>query len=258
MKILVVGDIVGKAGREAVGALIKPLKKKHKIDFVIANGENAAGGSGLTPKVVEEILAGGVDAITSGDHIWRKKEVLEVISRESRLLRPANYPAGAPGSGFCIYRSGEIKIGVINLVGRVFMSCLEDPFLAARKAVEEIKKETPNIFVDIHADATSEKLALAFFLDGEVTAIFGTHTHIQTADERLMPKKTAYITDLGMTGPFDSVLGRRPEQIVERFITGLPVKFEMAVDDVQIQGAVIEFDEKKGRAVSIKRLVERL
>ncbi|MCK4860140.1 MAG: TIGR00282 family metallophosphoesterase [Candidatus Omnitrophica bacterium] len=258
MKSLVIGDVVGRPGREALRSLLPALKKKHRIDFIIANGENAAGGSGLTPKVVKEIFDSGVDVITSGDHIWRKKEVLEVISKENRLLRPANYPVGTPGSGFCVYGCGKTKIGVINVVGRVFMNCLEDPFLAAKRAVQEIKKETSNIFVDIHAEATSEKLALAFFLDGKVTAIFGTHTHIQTADERLFPKGTAYITDLGMTGPFDSILGRRPEQILERFITGLPTKFEMAADDVQLQGAIVEFDAENGKAISIKRLVERL
>ena len=256
MKSLVIGDVVGRPGREALRSLLPTLKKKYRIDFIIANGENAAGGSGLTPKVVKEILSSGVDVITSGDHIWRKKEVLEVISKENRLLRPANYPVGVPGSGFCVYGRGKAKIGVINVVGRVFMSCLEDPFLAAKRAVKEIKKETPNIFVDIHAEATSEKLALAFFLDGEVTAVFGTHTHIQTADERLLPKGTAYITDLGMTGPFDSILGRRPEPILEKFITGLPTKFEVAANDVQIQGAIIEFNAEKGKAGSISRIVE--
>ena len=258
MKSLLIGDVVGRSGREALRNLIPTLKKKYNIDFTIANCENAAGGSGLTPKVVKEILDSGVDVITSGDHIWRKKEVLQIISRENRLLRPVNYPVGAPGSGFCVYKCGKIKIGVINVVGRVFINCLEDPFLTAKKAVDEIKKETPNIFVDIHAEATSEKLALGFFLDGEITAICGTHTHIQTADERLLPKGTAYITDLGMTGPFDSVLGRRPEQIVERFITGLPTKFEIATDNVQLQGAVVEFNSKTGKASSVVRIAELL
>jgi hypothetical protein len=256
MKLLAIGDIVGKPGRRALGALLPSIKKKNNISFTIANGENAAGGSGLTPGVVKEILDSGVDVVTSGDHIWRKKEVFEIISKEGRLLRPANYPQGAPGSGFYIGGCNQVKIGVVNVVGRIFMNCLEDPFLIAKKIIEEIKKETFNIFIDIHAEATSEKLALAWFLDGEVTAVLGTHTHIQTADERLLPKGTAYITDLGMTGPFDSILGRRPEQIIERFITGLPTKFEMASGNVQLQGVIVEFDSKKGKATSIRRLVE--
>lgn len=258
MKILFVGDVVGSPGRDALRNLLPGIRRQENVDFVVANGENAAGGSGLTPKVVKEILEAGVDVITSGDHIWKKKEVFEVITKENRLLRPANYPSGAPGSGFCVYNCGIIKIAVINLVGRVFMSSLEDPFVTAKRIVEEIRKETPNIFIDMHAEATSEKLALAYFLDGEVTAICGTHTHIQTADERILPNGTAYITDLGMTGPFDSILGRKPEYIIERFITGLPTKFEIAEANIQLQGALIEFSPMTGKAISITRVVERL
>lgn len=258
MKILFVGDIVGSPGRGAVKNLLPGIRRQENVDFVIANGENAAGGSGLTPKVVKEILEAGVDVITSGDHIWKKKEVFEVIAKENRLLRPANYPSGAPGSGFCVYKCADVKIAVINLVGRVFMSSLEDPFVTAKKILEEIRKETPNIFIDMHAEATSEKLALAYFLDGEVTAVCGTHTHIQTADERILSNGTAYITDLGMTGPFDSILGRKPEQIIERFITGLPTKFEIAETNIQLQGVIIEFSPMTGKAISITRVVERL
>lgn len=258
MKVLLAGDVVGSPGRDALKRLLPVIRKEKNVDFIIANGENSAGGSGFTSRVVKEILEAGVDVITSGDHIWRNKDVFEVIAKENRLLRPANYPSGAPGSGFCVYKCGDTKIGVINLVGRVFMNSLEDPFLTARKIVDEIKKETPNIFIDMHAEATSEKLALAYFLDGEVTAIFGTHTHIQTADERILAGGTAYITDVGMTGPFDSILGRKPQQIIERFITGLPTKFEIADEDVQLQGAIVEFSPATGKAVSITRVVERI
>ncbi|MFH1856874.1 MAG: TIGR00282 family metallophosphoesterase [Candidatus Omnitrophota bacterium] len=256
MKVLLIGDIVGSPGRDAVKKAI-PLFRKKGVDFVIANGENAAGGSGLTPRIVNEILSMGVDVITSGDHIWKKKEVLEIITKENRLLRPANYPAGVPGSGFCVYQRDDVKIAVINLVGRVFMNALEDPFLCVKKIINEIKKETPNIFIDIHAEATSEKIAMAYFLDGAVTAVCGTHTHVQTADEKIMKGGTAFITDLGMAGPMDSILGRKPEQIIERFITGMPVRFEMASEDVQTQGAIVEFNPKTGKAVSITRVAER-
>lgn len=258
MKVLLIGDIVGSPGRAVISKVVPLFRRKNNIDFVIANGENAAGGSGLTPKVVEEILEGSVDVITSGDHIWRKKEVFTVITRENRLLRPVNYPSGTAGSGFCVYKCGEEKIAVVNVVGRVFMESHRNPFLASLEAIREISRETDSIFVDIHAEATSEKLALAYFLDGKVTAVFGTHTHIQTADERLMSKGTAYITDLGMTGPFDSVLGRKSEQIVERFISEVPAKFEVAENNIQMQGAVVDFNPKTGRALSIKRVVEMM
>lgn len=259
MKILFIGDIVGSPGRQAIKELVPKIVKREKIDFVVANGENAAGGSGITPALLEELLGYGVDAITSGDHIWKRKEIIETIDSDNRLLRPANFPEGTPGFGSNVYEAkNKIKIGIINLEGRTFMNPKECPFKAAIKHIDEIKKKTPVIVVDMHAEATSEKIALGWFLDGLVSACVGTHTHVQTADERLLPKGTAYITDLGMTGPYDSVLGRKQEQIIARFITQLPTRFEMATENIQLHGAIIEVEEKTGKAKSIKRIQEKL
>ncbi len=259
MKILFVGDIVGSPGRKAIEKLIPLIKKREKIDFVIANAENAAGGSGLTPRLANELFSYGINVLTSGDHIWKKKDIMEMLDEEKRLLRPANYPKGAPGSGWGVYSlKNKVKVGVVNLVGRVFMESVECPFKAARDIVEEIKRETPIIFVDIHAEATSEKIALVWYLDGMVSAVVGTHTHVQTADERIYPKGTAYLTDSGMTGPHDSVIGRKIEQILARFITQLPTRFEMAEENVQLNGAIITIDEKTGKAQNIKRVNEKL
>ncbi len=259
MKILFIGDIVGKPGREAIRILLPKLVKRHKIDLSIANGENAAGGSGLTPKLVEELFSFGLDMLTSGDHIWKRKEILEVIDSELRVLRPENYPKGAPGRGYGLIRTKKGKsVGVINLEGRVFMSTIDCPFKCAKSAVEELKEKTRIILVDMHAEATSEKIALGWFLDGLVSAVLGTHTHVQTADERILPRGTAYITDLGMTGPYDSVIGRRPEQILARFLTQMPVRFEMASENVQLHGVVLDIDEESGKARSIERIQEKL
>ena len=259
MKILFIGDIVGSPGRKAVEELVPVIKKREKIDFVIANAENAAGGSGLTPRLATELFSYGVDVITSGDHIWKKKDIVEMLDEEKKLLRPANYPKGAPGSGWGIYTlKNKVKIGVVNLVGRVFMEAVECPFRVAREIVEEIKKETSIILIDVHAEATSEKIALAWYLDGMVSAVLGTHTHVQTADERIYPKGTAYITDVGMTGPHDSVIGRKVEQILTRFITALPTRFEMAEENVQLNGAVVTIDENTGKVTDIKRVRENL
>ncbi|MBU4488288.1 MAG: TIGR00282 family metallophosphoesterase [Candidatus Omnitrophica bacterium] len=259
MKILFIGDIVGSPGRRAIKELVPKITKKEKIDFVVANAENAAGGSGVTPNIAEELFSYGVDVITSGDHIWKKKEIVEFLDAESKLLRPANYPAGAPGSGWGIYSAKNgAKVGIINLVGRVFMEAVECPFKTGRDIVEKIRKETPIILIDMHAEATSEKIALGWYLDGEVSAILGTHTHVQTADERIYPKGTAFISDLGMTGPHDSVIGRKVEQILTRFLTSLPTRFEMAEDNVQLNGVVVTIDEKTGKALEIKRINEKL
>jgi len=259
MNILFIGDIVGSPGREAVRELLPKLQKEYKLDFVIANAENAAGGSGITPKVAQELFEGGVNVLTSGDHIWKKREIFEIIDREERILRPLNFPAGVPGRGACLFKakSGS-KIGVVNVNGRVFMEALECPFKTTREAIEELSKETKIIIVDIHAEATSEKVALGWYLDGKASSVLGTHTHIQTADERILPGGCAYITDVGMTGPLDSVIGRRIEDVLERFVTGVPVRFEVAQENIQLQGAVLDIDEQTGKARSIVRIQKKL
>ena len=259
MRVLFIGDIVGEPGRRAVKELLPKIVKREKIDFVIANGENTAGGSGITPMIVDELLGYGVDVITSGDHIWKRKEILDRIAEDARILRPANYPSEAPGFGATVVASkAGIEVGVINLIGRVFMQAVECPFKTVKREIEKMKNKTRIIIVDMHAEATSEKVALGWFLDGTVSAIIGTHTHIQTADEKILPKGTAFLTDAGMTGPYDSVIGRKKEQILNRFITQMPTKFEMAEGDVQLHGAIIEIDEKTGMAESIKRVREKL
>lgn len=259
MRILFIGDIVGEPGRQAVRELVPKIKKKESIDFVVANGENAAGGSGITPMLADELLDSGVDVVTSGDHIWKRKEIVDRLNEDSRILRPANYPRESPGSGSTVVTSKSgIDVGVINLQGRVFMQAIECPFRSAKAEVDKIKNKARVIIVDIHAEATSEKMALGWFLDGTVSAIIGTHTHVQTADEKILPKGTAFLTDAGMTGPFDSVIGRNKEQILTRFLSQLPTKFEMAEGDVQLHGAIIDIDEKSGKANSIKRVQEKL
>ncbi|MFA7706512.1 MAG: TIGR00282 family metallophosphoesterase [Candidatus Omnitrophota bacterium] len=259
MKILFIGDIVGSPGREAIKKLVAPLKQEYALDFVIANAENASGGSGITSKVSAELFASGVDVLTSGDHIWKKSEIFELINQEERILRPLNFPSGAPGKGAAVFKSRNgIKVGVINVNGRVFMEALECPFKAAFKAAEELAKETKIILVDIHAEATSEKVALGWYLDGKVSAVLGTHTHIQTADEKILPKGSAYITDVGMTGPYDSVIGRRVDDVLTRFLSSIPVKFEVAEGNIRLHGAIIEIDEATGKAVSILRVQKKL
>ena len=259
MKILFIGDIVGSPGRKAVNKLLPGLKEEYSLDFVIANAENASGGSGIVPKVAEELFNSGVDVITSGDHIWKKSEIYELLGREKRILRPVNFPASSPGKGSGIFKTkkGE-KIGVINVNGRVFMEALDCPFKTTLGAQKELVGETKMIIVDIHAEATSEKVALGWYLDGKVSAVLGTHTHIQTADERILPQGTAYLTDAGMCGPYDSVIGRKVENVLERFITGLPVRFEVAEGNIQLCGAVLDIDERTGKARSIERVQRKL
>lgn len=259
MKILFIGDIVGKPGRQAVAELLPKLRSEFQLDFVVANAENAAGGSGITPPVADELFGYGIDVLTSGDHIWKKREILEIIDKTRRILRPANYPESTPGVGSCTLESRSgVLVGVINLVGRVFMQALECPFQTANRELEKLRKETPVILVDIHAEATSEKIALGYFLDGQVSAVIGTHTHIQTADEKILPRGSAYITDLGMTGPYNSVIGRRIDQILQRFLTAMPTRFEIATEDIQLHGVVLDIDPKTGRANSIKRIQRKL
>lgn len=259
MRVLFIGDIVGEPGRKAVKELVPKIAKREKIDFIVANGENAAGGSGITPALVDELLGYGIDVITSGDHIWKRKEITDRLSQDARILRPANYPRESPGSGSTVVQSSSgAEVGVINIQGRVFMQAIECPFRTAKAEVDRIKNKTRVIIVDVHAEATSEKMALGFFLDGLVSAVIGTHTHVQTADEKILPQGTAFLTDAGMTGPFDSVIGRNKEQILTRFISQLPTRFDMAQGDIQLHGAVIDIDEKTGRADSIKRIQEKL
>ncbi len=256
IKILCVGDIVGRSGREVIGQQIIALKKELQLDLVIANAENAAAGSGVTVKVADELFQSGCDVLTLGDHAWDKKEVISYFLENEKIMRPANFPEGTPGRGWGIYKTASgLKVGVVNLLGRVFIRYNTNcPFVELKRIVEEIKKETPVILVDFHAETTSEKVALGHFIDGSVSGVVGTHTHIQTADEKILPSGTAYITDLGMTGPYDSVIGQNKEKIIERFLTSMPTKFEVATDDVYLCGAVITIDESTGKAVAIERV----
>jgi len=260
MKILFVGDIVGSPGRDALRQLLPEIKKSQNIDFVIANAENSAGGTGVTPRVAKDLFNSGCDVLTSGDHIWRRQEVLEILASNDKLLRPLNLPAASPGRGYNFYKTeSNINIAVVSLLGRVFIdAATASPFLAIRDVLPELKKKTNIIIVDLHAEATSEKIAMGWFLDGEVSCVLGTHTHVQTADEKVLPKGTGYITDVGMTGPFDSVIGRNKERIIERFITGMPIRFELGKEDVCLQGAIVDVDEKTGKCNSIERLTEKL
>jgi hypothetical protein len=266
VKILFIGDIVGEPGRRAVKTLLPGLRERHALDFVIANGENSAGGSGITPKTAAEIFSAGVDVITSGDHLWDQKEVMELLAHEKRFLRPLNYPAEVPGHGSGVFEvpnsktqvSGPLLIGVVNAQGRTFMPPLENPFPLALAAVEKLRAQTKIIFVDIHAEATSEKIALARYLDGRVSGVVGTHTHVQTADEQIFPGGTAYLSDAGFTGPQESILGREIEPIIRRFLTGMPQRFEVAKNRVQLLGALIEIDAATGRALKIERVAEKL
>jgi hypothetical protein len=255
VRILFIGDIVGKAGRKALLTLVEGLIETERIDFTIANGENAAGGIGITPVISREILEKGVDAITSGNHIWAKKEIMQFLDVEQRILRPANYPDGAPGKGSGVFRTrkGE-KIGVLNLEGRVFMKSLDCPFTTAEKELMELKKEADCAIVDFHAEATSEKMALGWFLDGKASAVLGTHTHVQTSDERILPGGTAYITDVGMTGPIGSVIGIKRQVAIERFLTQMPRKFDVASTEIELQGVILEINPRNGRSESIRRL----
>lgn len=259
MKILFIGDIVGEPGRRAVAKLLPGLRRRHGLDLVIANGENSAGGSGITPKTAEEIFAAGVDVITSGDHLWDQKEVMGLLQSESRFLRPLNYPAGTPGRGSLIFQpNNQAPVAVLNLQGRTFMPDLDNPFVCARAEVERLREKTKIIFVDFHAEATSEKAALGRMLDGQVSAVVGTHTHVQTADEQIFPGGTAFLSDAGFTGPHASVIGREIEPIIKRFTTLQPQRFTVAEGDVKLQGVLIEINPQTGKAEKIERVSERL
>ena len=258
-RVLAVGDVVGNPGRQACTEIIPRLRKDEQIDFVIANGENLADGSGVTESTTRDLFQHGVDVITSGDHVFRKKEAEQLLSGNPRILRPANYPARVPGQGSTVVTvKNGIKVGVLNLIGRVFLKTVDCPFESARTAVEKLARETPIIFVDIHAEATSEKVALGWFLDGKVSGIFGTHTHVQTADERILPKGTGYITELGMCGPYHSVIGREIDHSLNMFLTQMPTKLEVAEYDVRLSGVIFDVDPSTGKTLSIRRVHERI
>jgi 2',3'-cyclic-nucleotide 2'-phosphodiesterase len=279
VKLLFIGDIVGRPGRRAVKELLPKLREQHALDFVIANGENSAGGSGITPETAREIFSAGVDVITSGDHLWDQKEVMELLANEKRFLRPLNYPPGTPGQGSGVFQvqspkpkaqgpntstlqrfnAPTVSVAVLNLQGRTFMQPpLDNPFPLAADEMKRLREQTKIIFVDFHAEATSEKIAFARFLDGQVSAVVGTHTHVQTADEQIFPGGTAYLSDAGFTGPHESVLGREIEPVIQRFLTAMPRRFEVAKDRVLLHGAVIEIDDASGKALKIQRVSEAI
>jgi 2',3'-cyclic-nucleotide 2'-phosphodiesterase len=255
MRVLFIGDIVGKVGRTAVKALLPNLTDKYKVDIVIANGENIAGGFGLTETLVSELFKLGVHVVTTGNHVWDKKEFVHYISKDNRVLRPINYPPGVPGYGSVVFTTpkGE-KAAVLNLQGRVFMPNLDCPFRAAEEELKKLEKETKVIIIDFHAEATSEKVAFGYFVDGKSSAVIGTHTHIQTADEKILPNGTAFITDVGMTGPSTSVIGIHVEQIIQRFLTSMPSKFETAQGEGILSAVVVEINSDTGKATGIHRI----
>jgi len=255
VNILFVGDVVGEPGRRAIAAHVGVLRSEGKIDFCIANAENAAGGFGLTREVADELFGLGVDVLTGGNHIWDKKEILDFIDREKRVLRPANYPPGVPGARYGVYTtSSGNRVGVLSLMGRVFMPTTDCPFRCADELVPAIRAETSTIIVDIHAEATSEKVAMGWYLAGRVSAVIGTHSHVPTADERVLPGGTAYLTDAGMTGPYDSVIGVEKEMAIKRFLTQTPRRFTTATGDPRLSGAIITIDDATGRARAIERV----
>jgi len=258
MNILFLGDIVGSPGRRAVEEVLDRLVDRHFIDLVVGNGENASGGIGITPPVADQLLNMGIDLLTSGNHIWKHRDILPYLEETDRLLRPANYPPGTPGRGYTIIETaiGE-KVAVINLEGRVFMNPLECPFRTVDQVLSLVPPEVKVILVDMHAEATSEKLAMGWYLDGRVSAVLGTHTHVQTADERLLPQGTAYITDVGMTRPINSVIGMKTDLILERFLTQRPQPFKVASQNIQVQGVALKFDSQ-GHCQEIIRLQEKL
>ena len=255
VKLLFIGDIIGKPGRQVISRELHRLVDRYMVDLVIANGENAAGGFGITEDTANELYKCGIDVLTSGNHIWDKKDSLSFINRAEKLLRPANYPDGTPGRGSALFTTaGGAKVAVLNLEGRVFMNNLECPFRTADREISQLYTETPIIFVDFHAEATSEKASLGWYLDGRVSALIGTHTHIQTADERILPGGTAYLTDAGMTGGFDSVIGVKKEEAITKFLSQLPVKFDVAKNNLRLNGVVVVVDEQTGKALSIERI----
>ena len=258
MNILMVGDIVGSPGRRIFARCVGQMKERGALDFVVANAENSAGGKGITRSVAAELFAAGADVLTMGDHTWDQKEIVALLERERRLIRPANFAPGCPGRGIVTVDSPKGRVTVINLVGRVFMPVTDCPFRTADALLGKEPNLGKVILVDMHAEATSEKMAMGRYLDGRVSAVVGTHTHVQTSDESLLPRKTAYLTDLGMTGPKDSILGRDLQSVMSKFMTGMPAKFEIAEQNISLEGALIEVDEATGRAARISRVREYL
>jgi len=255
MRVLFIGDVFGKPGRKALFEKLQALIQAYGIDFSVANVENAAGGFGVTPQIIKDFLNAEIDVLTSGNHVWDKRDILPYLSQQPRLLRPHNYPPAAPGTGLFVGDSRcGVRVAVINLQGRVYMPALDCPFAVGEAAVEEARRQTKVVLVDFHAEATSEKQAFAWYMDGRVSAVVGTHTHVQTADERILPRGTAYITDLGMTGPYDSVIGSIPDLALERFLKQMPSRLEPATGNLRFCGAVVDIDESSGLATSISRI----
>jgi metallophosphoesterase (TIGR00282 family) len=256
MRVLILGDVMGRPGRRAVAGLVPSLVKEEKIDLAIANAENAAGGMGVDLKSAGELFGAGLQVLTSGNHIWKKKEIFPYLDSKPNLVRPANYPAGAPGRGWCEWQNQSgLTALVLNIQGRVFMpNHVDDPFRCVDALLREHGRHSPVVIVDVHAEATSEKNALGWYLNGRASVVYGTHTHIQTADERILPNGTAYITDLGLCGPFNSVIGMDKDVVIDGFISQLPRRFEVAQDDVVLQGVIVDIDESSGKARAIKRL----
>jgi metallophosphoesterase (TIGR00282 family) len=260
MRLLFLGDVVGRPGRRAVQRILPVLIAREQVEFVIANCENAAGGKGVDPDSAEELLDAGVDVLTSGNHVWQHPSIVPYMNESRRLLRPLNFPRGVPGAGWAVHgnRRAPAPVGVLNLIGRVFMGPADCPFRAAEEAVEELRRQAKVILVDMHGEATSEKVAMGRFLDGKVSAVVGSHTHIQTADEEVLPGGTAYLTDAGMCGPESSILGVKSEQVLRRFLTQMPTRFEVAAGPVIVQGALIDVDPTTGQATAVRRVRERV
>lgn len=256
MRILFFGDIVGRPGRQAVSAVLPRWRSQYSPDIVVANAENAAAGMGITASVAEELFGAGISVLTLGNHTFSKKEVVALLEQDSRVLRPANYPPGAPGYGYGIFQAGSARLAIVNFLGRVFLDALDDPFQGAKALIPLLREQTSCILIDMHAEATSEKAALGWMLDGQVSAVVGTHTHVVTADERVLPLGTAFITDVGMVGPRDSILGVETAVVIHRFLTHMPARFEIAGGPVIVNAVLISVDDTSGRAEEITRLQE--
>jgi metallophosphoesterase (TIGR00282 family) len=255
LRILFIGDVVGSPGRRILRECLPALKEQYRPNLVIANGENLAGGLGATPKLIREITEYGVHVVTMGNHTWRRAEMVKGITLLDNVVRPANYPPGTPGENYLIYDLGSgRRIAIFNLLGRIFMEPFDCPFRAGMQLAEKLRQQTPVVILDMHAEATSEKMAVAWYLDGKISAVLGTHTHVQTADERILPKGTAFITDVGMTGPHDSIIGMKPQQVLTRFVTGIPARFEVADENLRLNAVLVEIDDETGMAKKIERI----